>query len=421
MACIIKLPGKSKGIVTFTTIELNRVYSSEEHDGLLGDMKEDWVIGMHYNSPQPEHPSIFDFAITAPNFVDDLNGRKLIPIDAGRLAPPCFGPTSREKHWDVLSVSRCTHRKNVEFFMKAIKKLYNSGYEYRVLLVTTVPERQKERYPSDPEGMYMDLFTKEERNRFTFLPLYHDLPFPFDRDTLAEFFKSSRVFVHPATAEGGRIRNAGYAWASEMPVVGMNLFHPDLEEHGLKHPPTYYEAESYDEIPDRIIDAVEDYHDSIPDLRDARELFSITYTADRLRSEFRDLFQQLGEDFTDEKFYLDDIDVRIARHHGMESATRNEFACSFSDFLKELRDPEQIEAVIESSDPEENVARALFGRTFGTDPDEKTDIELPTPASERTTPREKNVELLRHYNLYPLAKMIYDWNPIARKIYNELY
>jgi len=411
MACILKLPGISKGILVFTTIESNRIYSPKAHRELLKTLKENWILGLHYNGPQDTHPRIFDFAMTGSNFVENLNGRSLISIDAGKMAPPCFKPSQREKHWDILYVGRCTRRKNVEFFMKIIKQVFNEGHTVRVLLVTTVPKKRRNRVPVNPQKMYMDLFTKAERNRFTFLPLYHDLPFPFDRETLAEFYKCSRVYVHPSAVEQGRLRNAGYAWASGVPVVGLNLYNPDLEQHGLKSPPYYYEAETYGDLPDRIIEAVETQQKEAPDLDPVRRVFSLSHTKDELKSQLEALYQELEEPFVDEGFLLENLDIRIARHHGMDSPSKNSFACNFADFLRQMQEPATIERVVESADPEEDVASAFFGRTFREPPEATQPVALPVPASERRTKRDRLVEQLKRVNLYPLAK----------KVYNKLY
>jgi glycosyltransferase involved in cell wall biosynthesis len=420
MACILKFPGESKGIIVFTTIEHNRVYEPNQHADLLKSLKDNWVIGLHYNGPKEVHPNIYDFAVTGLNFVENLNGAPLVNVDAGKLAPPCFKSDGREKHWDVLYVGRCTRRKNVEFFFNVIKKLFTEGHEYRVLLVVTVPEDKRERVPTNPTEMYLNLFTKEERNRFTYLPLYHDSPFPFDRETLAEFYKSSRVYVHPSDAESGRARNIGYAWASEMPVVGLNMYHPDLEKGGLREPPYYYEAEDYDEIPKKVVSAVKTHRRESPDLSAARKMFSVTHSTESLKSDLEMVFRELDEPFSDEGFFFDNLDIRIARHHGMDRANKNRFQCSFREFLKQLRDPDKMRRVVTSEDPEVDIAEELFGRStrISTEVIEEDDVTLLTPASERTP---RIVSLLKSSGLYSPARKIHDNSRLLKRFYRYFY
>jgi hypothetical protein len=420
MACILKFPGESKGVIIFTTIEHDRVYEPDRHGELLGSLKDDWVIGLHYNGPKETHPDIYDFAVTGLNFVDDLNGAQLVNVDAGKLAPPCFEADGREKHWDVLYVGRCTRRKNIEFFFRAIKKLFVEGHEYRVLLVMTVPEDKRERVPTNPTEKYLDLFTKEERNRFTYLPLYHDSPFPFDRETLAEFYKSSRVYVHPSDAESGRARNIGYAWASEIPVVGLNMYHPDLEKEGLREPPYYYEAEDYDEIPKNVVSAVKTCREGSTDLSAAREMFSVTHSTENLISDLETVFRELDEPFSDEGFFFDNLDIRIARHHGMETANKNRFRCSFGEFLTQLQDPNEMRQVVTSEDPEEDIAEELFGRSprVSTEAGDEDDVTLPTPASEQTP---HIVSLLKSSGLYGPAKKVHDNSRLLKRLYRYFY
>ncbi|SEV91688.1 glycosyltransferase [Halobacterium jilantaiense] len=420
MACILKLPDDSKGVLVFTTVEHDSVYHPKQHRQLLESLKDDWILGLHYNGPKKNHPEIYDFAVTGLNFVEDLNGAPLVNVDAGKLAPPCFKSDGREKHWDVLYVGRCTRRKNVEFFFNVVKKLFEQGYDYRILLIVTVPEKKRERVPSNPSDMYLDMFTEEERNIFTYLPLYHDSPFPFDRETLAEFYKSSRVYVHPSDAEGGRARNIGYAWASEMPVVGLNMYHPDLDEKGLRAPPYYYEAEDYTDIPEKVVGAVEMCREGDPDLSAARESFSVVHSTENLKADLRDVFRRLDEPFSDNGFFFDNLDIRIARHHGMETANKNRFECSFGAFLKQLRATDEVAQVITSEDPEVDVAEELFGRTnsIADEGEDSGDVTLPTPASERTTPV---VSLLKASNLYGTARRIHDNSRLVKRLYRYFY
>ena len=62
------------------------------------------------------------------------------------------------------------------------------------------------------------LFSVAERQRITFLTLDWDYPFPFDAESLAFFYRSSRIFFHPAPDER-RCRTAAYAWAGGMAVA----------------------------------------------------------------------------------------------------------------------------------------------------------------------------------------------------------
>ncbi|WP_142987855.1 hypothetical protein [Halorubrum cibi] len=195
------------------------------------------------------------------------------------------------------------------------------------------------------------------------------------------------------------------------------MYHPDLDEKGIRNPPYYYEAESYNDIPEKIESAVEACRKDTPDLSAVSELFSITHSTENLKSDLEAVFEELDESFCDEKFFFDNLDIRIARHHGMNTPNKNAFQCSFGAFLEQLRSMDEVEQVITTEDPEEDIAEELFDRSArGTEIDPSS-IKLPTPASEQTP---RMVSFLKSSGLYDPAQKIYRKSRIIQRVYKYL-
>jgi len=102
MACIIKKPTeKSKGVITFTTQERDKVFAVDR-DSLqsLIEMKDRWVVGLHHNwhDYNFRYNPVFDFSMAGPG---DLGSSEvpLIPLDACNfIQPPYFSEEPTKKY-----------------------------------------------------------------------------------------------------------------------------------------------------------------------------------------------------------------------------------------------------------------------------------------------------------------------------------
>ena len=257
MPCIIKFPGKTKGVVSFTKEESQNIQSFD-------NLKSKWVIGLHHNwQIGSTHDNRFDVNFIGKQFMGTPNA-PVIGMGASNFIPPDYYRTSYEnKHWDILYTPRSVCFKRIPAFFNSIRKLYDKGYYYRVLLIINMcPDMDTEssRDPKYPLEVYKNMFSHEERKLFNLLEMNYNYPFTFDKETLSLFFRLSKVFVHTAQNENWS-RISAQAHACGMPLVSYPCQATRLPSY-LRKPPVNYICNNDDEIVNNIVKAVSNYKET---------------------------------------------------------------------------------------------------------------------------------------------------------------
>jgi hypothetical protein len=361
VACILKSPGgRSKGVVAFTTQERDQVIKRDAAaEGAIRGLKDRWIVGLHHNwhDHQFDYDELFDFSMAGEGDLIERSGRSfpLVTLDACNFVPPAFAQTGGDRYWDVLYVARPVFFKGFGEFFSSIRALYDMGHRARVLCICPMPPYRKEEEETvlyDVRDVYEELFNYEERKTFTLLTLDFDYPFPFDLETVAHFYRSSKVFVHFAPGER-RSRVAAYAWVTGIPVVAMgpvgSLLPPEL-----RHPPFFHEVESYDTFHERIIEALNTPAD---DFTEVRRCFLETETRVQLRRQLDEQFPGAGL-AGNEGYALERLGIRLGRHHGLVPGP-NEVPTSLISFLDAIADEVRVRTAVNSGeDPELALAEA---------------------------------------------------------------
>jgi hypothetical protein len=362
MACLLRLPGNGgPGVFSLTTWERDHVVRKQPAVAQqLARLKPRWLIGLHHNWHDFafRYDDLFDFSLAGEEDLIEASGRPfpLIPYDACNFAPECFAPGNTEKFWDVLYVARAVFFKCIPEFFDCIKALYSRGERLRVLFICPVPPNasgSKNETVLDVRRLYESNFSREEQDLFTLLATEHRYPFPFDLDTLAFFYRSSRVFVHFASDER-RCRVASYAWASGMPVVAMAPV-ASLLPQPLRRPPYFFEAKAFADFPDVIVRAREASVD--PPDGAAQACFRAARSVAKLDGALGALAKVRGLPYEEGQLLSTGLDIRLGRHH-MQVASGNTLGMQLVDFLRYLGDRpvEDLVAPLRARDPERAIA-----------------------------------------------------------------
>lgn len=360
MACILKAPTEgTKGVVTFTTQERDRlIQKDKELQEKIWPLKDRWVVGLHHNWHDYNfvYNPLFDFSMAGEEDLREVSGKHipLIPMDACNFVPEFFKPSQGEKFWDILYIARAVFFKRIPEFFECIRTLYDRGYRYRVLFICPIP-------PYDRKGtktvfynirdVYDEMFSDEEKNLFVLLTLNYRYPFPFDLETLAYFYRSSKIFVHFADDEK-RCRVAAYAWATGIPVVGMSCV-GSLLPKDLRVKPYYYEVSDYSHFPEQMVRALNDSKSNKKDFEKVRENFNVVYTKQVLSERLEKLFTANSLDYETSHLSLSNLDVRLGRHYDIGSGP-NTISTPLSQFLDVLQNQEEIIkiTIMKHQDPE---------------------------------------------------------------------
>jgi glycosyltransferase involved in cell wall biosynthesis len=364
MACLIKAPDTSgKGCVSFTTPERDQFIKNDPGTrAAVETLKSRYLIGLHHNWHDHDfvYDPLFDFSMAGEGDLIERDNKTFarINIDACNFAPSFFGSAAgNAAYWDVLNVSRAVGFKGIPEFLKAIRAIYDRGRLIRVLYLCPVP-------PADPTGTTLNdvrqnfeaLFTPAERRLFNLITMEWDYPFPLDLETLAFFYRSSRVYVHPAPDER-RSRTASYAWADKMPVVAKanvaSVLPPDL-----RRTPFWYEFDDVDGMADAILRAIDQPRDD-PRWNDVAAEFSAAASGMRLTALLDRLAGARGHKMSAQPINVSRLDIRLGRHHmnvpGGNGVTQS--VKSFCDALAAMRDTE-FAVVANDDDPEMHIAGA---------------------------------------------------------------
>ena len=302
MACIIKLPNETKGVLSMTSPESREVLNVDIKN-YLSENRKDWIYLLHHNwTPEPNDP-FFDSNLC--NSIDLLNGGHCLDMDCCNFSPSVYYP-SQEKTFDVLYVTRCVDFKRLGVFFNTCKKLLARDSDIKILLICSIPEVNCS--PSNPKQIYLDTFTKKERKNFLTLFIDYDYPFTISKEFLGHFYRSSKAFLHTATAER-HSRVCSYAWASGIPVIGYKNLATFLPSE-FQQPPYFYQVSNDEQYVDKIIEAI---NSKMP-YDDIKYIVSEDFATNTFKEKLNSLFKSKGLDFNDNNMYLKNLDFRMGRH-----------------------------------------------------------------------------------------------------------
>jgi glycosyltransferase involved in cell wall biosynthesis len=365
MACLIKAPdGAGKGCVSFTTPERDHFIKNDiAVRAAIESLKHRYFVGLHHNWHDHDfaYDPLFDFSMAGEGDLIEREGKPFdrIALDACNFVPACFAPREGgEKFWDVLCTSRAVFFKGLPEFFRAIRTIYDSGRFIRVLHLCPVP-------PANPEGTHLHdirqrfeaMFSSEERRLFNLMTMEWDNPFPLDLETLAFFYRASRVYVHAAPNER-RARAGAYAWATGMPMVSRENIASILPER-LRRPPFFFGYDDPAQMSDAILAAI-DSKRADPEWDVVAEQFSTSTSAQRLETALQALASRRGETLSSQPIHPLGFDIRLGRHHGIGGGT-NQIDQPIGEFCQLMRQlPEnKIAEIAMRRDPEMEVASKL--------------------------------------------------------------
>jgi glycosyltransferase involved in cell wall biosynthesis len=342
--------------VTFTTAERDQAINADESTRVaIAALKPRWIIGLHHNWHDHafRYDPLFDFSMAGEEDLIEVDGIEvpLVTLDACNFVPDCFEPGHGEPFWDLLYVARPVFFKGFGQFLDAVRELYDGGHHLRVLCIAPVPTPSlTDETVTDVRARYDELFSPAEQDLFNLLTLEFRYPFPFDLPTLAHFYRSSRAFVHFAPDER-RCRVAAYAWATGIPVIGMEPV-GSLLSPPLRRAPFFHCVDRYEQFPDRILEALEATSVEA-DFGPARREVTPPETIQRLFSRLHQLTDRVAPTVPTTGGAFEGLDIRLGRHHGLASGT-NAVAMKVGELVSVLAgdEPRVAEAVRLTSDPE---------------------------------------------------------------------
>lgn len=265
MACFLKNPSSNyKGVVVFTTQELNWINHDKKSQLKLKFLKDNWILGIHHNwhNFKFKKNDLFDFEMAGKGDLIEINKKpiNLIPIDCCNFPPNFFNYDNKDKYWDILCIIRPVFFKRILFFFELVRKLYDSGKKYRILCICPFSNNFLPKfniYEYDYRfilNIFNKKFSSDEKKFFNFITTNYNRSFPFDLETISFFYKKSKIFLHTSNIER-RPRINSYAHKAGIPVVCSKESSFIVPNH-LRKEPFLYVCKSDNEYIPKILKAI---------------------------------------------------------------------------------------------------------------------------------------------------------------------
>ena len=279
-------------------------------------IREQYFIGVHYGWTASRIPLYenCDFLMTAQQIDIKENNRILqIPLASRNFTPQCFQNKNQIKYWDILCVSRMVKFKNLNYFLKSIRKIFDQGYNYKVLMI--VSENKKmgtKRFYTNLMDDYYSLFSYNERQNFSIMLLSSNLSFPgMPFEVMSHFYNSSKIFSLFSNVEGSS-KVISEALLCGLPIVVKD----DLEGGGrdFLSKDNSVLFSSFENAHESLIQAVENYDLFKVENETLRQNLSEEFSLEKLKKYFKKLFEENGQTFDGKLINTDRLNIRIPAH-----------------------------------------------------------------------------------------------------------
>ena len=320
MAHIFKYSSQdSHGIIVISHLEAYRAMQS--HGDIIDRIKNNgYFIGVHYGgfSAGALYPDFADFFMGKPSVTDIAKRYPSsfeIPIVSSNFTSSVFKKDPEvKKYWDIINVSRAGNVKRLDVFFDQVKKIYDLGYRYKILLVC--PKRNEETEQDhfvNIADVYYDTFTNEERHLFTLMRLDEDLEFKgLSKTQLAYFYQASKVSTLFSLCEGspGVIAES---LLCEVPVV----VHGQQRGSGRDFLDENNSCFWYDDplAHQSLIQAVENYDKFEFDMDVIKENYREDKGLKNLKTYFEQLYNNHDQQFDGDLVNTDDLVSRLPSHY----------------------------------------------------------------------------------------------------------
>jgi len=300
----------------FKRVEIIKNFLLRPYSKAFQKMREQYFIGVHYGWMSSRIPLYenCDFLMT-PQQIDIKKNNPIlqIPLASRNFTPQCFQNRNQIKYWDILCVSRMIKFKNLNYLLKSIRKIFDQGYNYKVLIIA--PENKKmdnKRFYTNLMNDYYSLFSYNERQNFSIILLSSNIGFPgLSPEVMSQFYNSSKIFSLFSNAEGGS-KVISEALLCGLPVVVKD----DLEGGGRdflsKNNSILFS--SFENAHESLIQAVENYNLFNFENDSLRQNLSEESSLKKIKAYFNKLFEDYGQTFDGKLINTDHLNIRIPAH-----------------------------------------------------------------------------------------------------------
>ncbi len=346
---------KTKGVIVFNVDEkdffrrkiIEKIYRSE-----IQDLKKKYFFLMHWSwalRNERDIPHIdYHLASESGRFINRKKN-KIVNFCNRNFIDKIFKEKKLTKIYDVISVIRPVHFKNLKHLFKAASQIYKKKIYPNFLVIFTI-NSDKEFYNS-PEFFYTDLIKdynhfikKEHRKHFTLLPIStFNHQYQLHKEQICNFLNLSKFFILPSFEEGANRAT------HEALICGCPIIYYKHVIGGASDYLNHYNSISYsseNEISKKILYALKKYKKFKLNKRKIRHLLSEEYQVPKFRKFLNDIAKKdnvkidKGIDLSELDRKLDSHKINLPKNLRAKNSNHIKNYSSFYKYIYTLLDKE---------------------------------------------------------------------------------
>ena len=313
---------KIKGVIVFNVDEadffrrklIEKIYRSE-----IKDLKKKYFFLMHWSwalRNERDIPHIDYHLASESGRFKNRKKNKIVNFCNRNFIDKIFKEKKLTKIYDIISVIRPVHFKNLKHLFKAASQIYKKKIYPNFLVIFTI-DSDKEFYNS-PEFFYTDLIKdynhyikKEHRKHFTLLPIStFDHQYQLQKEQICNFLNLSKFFILPSHEEGAN-RSIHEALICGCPVIYYKYVIGGASDYLNNNNSVSYSSES--EISEKIIYAFKNYKKFKLNKKKIKQLISEKYQVPKFRKFLNEIAKK-DKVKIDKSIDLSELDRKLDSH-----------------------------------------------------------------------------------------------------------
>ena len=312
----------SKGVVAFNRNEkdfFQKKFVQSIYNNELKLLKKKYFLLMHwswYGYKENDIPFI-DYHLAGKTTLSFKNPKKnkIIDFCNRNFIDKIFQQKKMTKIYDVISVLRPVHWKNLKELFIAANKIYKKNFLCSFLIIIPMPD-DKEFYGSKKSYTkliedYNHYIDKAHRKYFTILPINtFNYKYSLTKEQICNFYNLSKIFILPVRKEGAS-RVIHEALLCNLPIIYYKYLKGGGADYLDKTNSICYKSET--DIYKKIIYSIKNYKKFKIDKKKTKYLMSEEYQLPKFRKFIKKIYYENGDNF-DDKIDLSELDRKLDSH-----------------------------------------------------------------------------------------------------------
>ena len=332
----------NKGIIIFTHKECGSFIPFNE-------IRKKYFIGLHIGCWYTRDiPNYVDFILSSPNQLQNKTNKYIIPYNSKNFLPKYFDkfedksinnllesinifrkyskyPLStnlindisnniNNKYWDIITVAKPHSVKNLDLFLREIKKVLETRQEIKILIISPIAPNEY-KHKNDHHNIskiIQEDFSIEQQKNITLLRPDCGTNEGIDNIHIFPFYQWSKIFCFFTEFEG-ESRVTHEALCCGLPIVCYKYLKGGANEYLNNQ--NSIQFESYDNAYKSIITCINNYENMNTNYEKLQEILREDKSINLIKSEFYKLYEKNNLKFDGKLIEYDQLHFRLPGHY----------------------------------------------------------------------------------------------------------